>query len=119
MPLVLSEPKLVSYHVGLVVPASAMKTASYPGGSLNEMLTVYTIVEALTANLPAVSAVQILVDGHEVDTLAGHVDLRQPLRPAAQWVERPQPDQPGEPAAPELPPSPLPGRPIEPARVGQ
>ena len=49
------------------------------GGTLNEMLTVYTIVDALTANLPAVHAVQILVDGKEVQTLSGHVDLRQPL----------------------------------------
>jgi len=52
---------------------------AHPGGSLNEMLTIYTIVHALTFNLPAVTAVQILVDGKEVDTLAGHVDLRRPL----------------------------------------
>ena len=50
-----------------------------PGGSLNEMLTIYTLVDALTVNLPAVSAVQVLVDGKEVETLAGHVDLRRPL----------------------------------------
>ena len=43
------------------------------------MLTVYTLVDALTANLPAVTAVQMLVDGKEVETLAGHVDLRRPL----------------------------------------
>ena len=53
--------------------------ASHPGGSLNEMLTIYTFVHALTFNLPAVTAVQLLVDGKEVDTLAGHVDLRRPL----------------------------------------
>ena len=52
---------------------------AHPGGSLNEMLTIYTIVHALTFNLPAVTAVQLLVDGKEVDTLAGHVDLRRPL----------------------------------------
>lgn len=52
---------------------------AHPGGSLNEMLTVYTIVHALTFNLPAVTAVQLLVDGKEVDTLAGHIDLRHPL----------------------------------------
>ena len=54
-------------------------SAAHPGGTLNELLTVYTIVNALTANLPAVSAVQILIGGKEVDTLAGHVDLRRPL----------------------------------------
>ena len=31
-------------------------------------------------------AVQILVDGREVDTLAGHVDLRRPLPAGASWI---------------------------------
>ena len=51
----------------------------HPGGSLNELLTVYAIVNAVSANLPAAKRVQILVDGKEADTLAGHVDLRRPL----------------------------------------
>ncbi len=54
-------------------------STAHPGGSLNELLTIYTIVHALIFNLPAVTAVQLLVDGKEVDTLAGHVDLRRPL----------------------------------------
>jgi hypothetical protein len=53
--------------------------SAHPGGSMNELLTIYTIVDALTVNLPAIASVQILVDGKEVDTLAGHVDLRRPL----------------------------------------
>jgi spore germination protein GerM len=61
--------------------------SAHPGGSLNELLTVYTIVGALTANLPAVNAVQILVDGKEVDTLTGHIDLRQPLTRNSEWVQ--------------------------------
>ena len=52
---------------------------AHPGGTLNELLTVDTIVDAVTANLPAVHRVQILVDGQEVDTIAGHVDVRHPL----------------------------------------
>ncbi len=31
-------------------------------------------------NLPSLQEVQILIGGQEVDTLAGHVDLRRPLR---------------------------------------
>ena len=54
-------------------------SAAHPGGSLTELLTVHAIVNAVTANLPAVQRVQILVDGKEVDTIAGHVDIRQPL----------------------------------------
>jgi spore germination protein GerM len=61
------------------VDLSREAAAAHWGGTLNEMLTVYTIVHALTVNLPAVEAVQILIDGKEVPTLAGHVDLRQPL----------------------------------------
>lgn len=52
---------------------------AHPGGSLNELLTVYAIVNAVVANLPAVQRVQLLVEGQEVDTIAGHVDVRRPL----------------------------------------
>jgi hypothetical protein len=54
-------------------------STGHPGGSLTELLTVYAIVNAVTANLPAVQRVQILVDGKEVDTIAGHVDIRRPI----------------------------------------
>ena len=60
--------------------------ARHPGGSLAEIFTVYTLVNALTVNLPAVTRVQILIDGKEVDTLAGHVDLRHPLAKSLEWV---------------------------------
>jgi spore germination protein GerM len=65
---------------------SDVQTA-HPGGSVNELLTVYTIVDALTANMPAIKAVQLLVDGKEVETLAGHVDLRRPLATSATWID--------------------------------
>ena len=60
---------------------------AHPGGSLNELLTIYTLVDAITANLPAVTAVQILVDGKEIGTLAGHIDLRRPLVKNLELVE--------------------------------
>lgn len=60
---------------------------AHPGGTTNELLTVYTIVDALTTNLPAITAVQLIVDGKEVDTLAGHVDLRRPLAKNLDWVQ--------------------------------
>ena len=63
--------------------------SAHPGGSLNELLTVYSIVSVLTVNLPAITSVQILIDGHEVDTLAGYVDLRRPLPRSALWLEPP------------------------------
>ena len=71
------------------VDLSAEVTSKHPGGSLDEIFTVYTIVNALTVNLPAITRVQILVDGKEVDTLAGHVDLRHPLQKNLKWLANP------------------------------
>jgi hypothetical protein len=62
------------------VDLSPEVSARHPGGSFTELLTVHAIVNAVTANLPSIQRVQILIDGREADTLAGHVDLRRPLQ---------------------------------------
>ena len=69
------------------VDLSKEAASAHTGGSQDERLTIYTIVNALTANLPAVTSVQLLVDGKEVDTLAGHIDLRKPLEKNLDLVE--------------------------------
>ncbi|MEE3273942.1 MAG: GerMN domain-containing protein [Acidobacteriota bacterium] len=56
------------------------------GGSLNELHTVYSIVATLTESFPEIFAVQFLVEGEQLETLAGHVDLSHPLQPSADWV---------------------------------
>jgi hypothetical protein len=61
------------------VDLSREVVSAHPGGSLTELLTVYALVNAITTNLPAVQRVQLLVDGQEVDTIAGHVDVRRPI----------------------------------------
>jgi spore germination protein GerM len=61
------------------VDLSKEVSAAHTGGSLSEMLTVHAIVNAVTTNLPAIKRVQILIEGREVDTIAGHVDIRRPL----------------------------------------
>lgn len=61
--------------------------SAHRGGTVNELLTVYTLVNALTDNLPAITAVQVLVEGKEVETLSGHVDLRRPLAKNLAWVQ--------------------------------
>ena len=61
-------------------------TREHGGGSLDELFTVYALVNSLTTNMPEVSAVQILIEGQEVDTLAGHIDLRRPLQRNMKWV---------------------------------
>ena len=68
------------------VDLSLEVSRGHQGGSLDELFTVYALVNALTTNVPEISAVQILVDGREVDTLAGHVDLRRPLERNMKWV---------------------------------
>ena len=69
------------------VDLSRELTAAHTGGTLDETLTVYTIVNALTANLPAITSVQLLVEGKEVETLSGHIDLRRPLSKNLSWVQ--------------------------------
>jgi hypothetical protein len=69
------------------VDLSSDARTKHIGGAIEELFTVYTIVNALTVNLPAIKRVQILVDGREVDTLAGHVDLRHPLQKNLQWIK--------------------------------
>ena len=68
------------------VDLSGDVSAAHPGGSLDELFTVYALVNALVSNVQEIAAVQILVEGREVDTLAGHVDLRRPLGLGMQWV---------------------------------
>ena len=62
-------------------------SSRHSGGSLSELLTIYTIVNAVTVNIPTIRRVQILIEGREVDTLAGHVDLRRPLTPREEWID--------------------------------
>lgn len=76
------------------VDLSAEASRNRGGGALDEIYTVYSVVNTLTDNLPAITAVQILVDGREIDTLAGHVDLRRPLTRGARWTEPPPPPAP-------------------------
>jgi hypothetical protein len=72
------------------VDLSAEATTAHRGGSLDEIFTVYSLVDTLTENLPAITAVQLLVNGHQVDTLAGHVDVRRPLAKDLRWTELPR-----------------------------
>jgi hypothetical protein len=71
------------------VDLSGQIASAHPGGSSAERLTVYAVVNALTANLPTIRRVQLLVNGQEVDTLAGHIDLRNPLEADTSIVRRP------------------------------
>lgn len=51
---------------------------NHPGGSSGELITVYGIVNTVIG-ARGVMRVQILVDGRQVPTLVGHLDLSEPL----------------------------------------
>jgi spore germination protein GerM len=53
---------------------------NHPGGSKSELLSIYSIVNSLVLNVPEIERVQILVDGNEASTLAGHIDLQLPVK---------------------------------------
>ena len=90
-----AETKLLAIYLSergdLFVDLSPEVTTRHTGGALDELFTVYAIVNSLTVTLPAIARVQILVGGKEVDTLAGHVDLRNPLSKNLAWIRSDNP----------------------------
>ncbi len=58
-----------------VVNLTSAFATSHPSGLETETLTVLSICATLHANLPHVTEVRFLVDGHTQATLAGHADL--------------------------------------------
>jgi spore germination protein GerM len=95
---------LLSEKGDAFVDFSPELSTNHTGGSLDELLTVYAIVDTLTVNLPAIARVQILIDGKEADTLAGHIDLRRPLAKNLTWT-RPPENAPGTNGASAAPPA--------------
>lgn len=55
--------------------------AAAGGGSATETLRVYGLVNTLASNLGQIRSVRLLVDGREVETLLGHLDLMRPIPP--------------------------------------
>ncbi len=64
----------------IYIDFSSTLREAHPGGSSGELLTIYSIVNSLLENLPSQSEVQILIQGRPAETLAGHIDIRKPLR---------------------------------------
>jgi len=62
------------------------------GGSAEEIRTIYAIVDSLTANVPAIRRVGILVGGRQRETL-GHLDIRRPLPPDLTLASKAKPTE--------------------------
>lgn len=58
-----------------VIDANAVFADGHRSGILVEELTVASLVQTLSANIAGITRVQILVDGKQRETLAGHADL--------------------------------------------
>ncbi len=58
-----------------VIDLNAAFADRHRSGVLIEELTVVSLVQTLSANIPGITRVKILVEGNERDTLAGHADL--------------------------------------------
>jgi hypothetical protein len=94
------------------VDLSEEASKGLPGGSKAELLTVYSVVNTIVTNFPAVGRVQILLGDRVVPSLGGHVDLTRPLPPDMTLVALPPPESAPEgtaaPPSSAVPPAPSP-----------
>jgi len=58
-----------------VIDVNAALADGHRSGILVEELTIISLIQTLSANVPGINRVKILVDGKERETLAGHADL--------------------------------------------
>ena len=63
----------------LVVNFRESLVKNHPGGSAAEMATVYSLTNTLTANLPDIKNVKILIEGKSRESLKGHIGLDKPF----------------------------------------
>jgi len=63
----------------LYVDFSSELIAGHPGGSSAEYFTISAIMRTISQNFPEVQAVQFLVEGLQVGTIAGHIDAYAPF----------------------------------------
>lgn len=59
---------------------------NFSGGSTNEMLVVYSIVNT-ACSIKGIKKAQILIEGKETDSLGGHIDISYPLEPDRELVK--------------------------------
>jgi len=61
--------------------------SDFEPGIQTETLSIYSIVNSITTNIPSVKRVQFLIQGQEVETLDGHADLTGPFTPDSTRVK--------------------------------
>ncbi len=58
-----------------IIDLNAVFADSHRSGVLVEELSVISLIQTLSANIPGITRVKFLVEGKERDSLAGHADL--------------------------------------------
>lgn len=62
-------------------------TSGFVGGSTGEEMLVGSLVNTLT-EFPEIKKVQILVEGKEIDSLSGHLDLSKPVERMSELIKK-------------------------------
>lgn len=73
--------KLIGYELDddlIILNFNSALKDNHWGGSTGEIMTVYSIVNTYTA-LDEIKRVKILIEGSELESLVGHLDLTEPL----------------------------------------
>jgi spore germination protein GerM len=72
---------------GIAAANFSSNLTRFGGGSATEILLVAAIVNTLT-EFPEIKQVQILIEGKKVETLAGHIDISEPLGRSEKIIRR-------------------------------
>jgi len=64
---------------GVYVDFSRELVSAHPGGSAGELFTIRSVVTTLQTNFPDVERVLFLVEGREIESIAGHYDAGEPF----------------------------------------
>jgi len=49
----------------------------HPGSSTAEMVSIYSLTNSITQNIPAIKKVKILVEGKEISSIKGHISTQK------------------------------------------
>ena len=94
LPVLPKETKILTVEVinDLVrVDFSRQLVDFHPGGSLSELLSVYSLINSINENFPYIRQLQIVIEGEIEQTLKGHVRIDQPIYPDYSYSEPPLP----------------------------
>jgi hypothetical protein len=67
----------------MIVDTTAPFADGHPSGIFLEEMTLASLIETVSANVPGINRIKFLVDGKERETLAGHADLMSFYQTAA------------------------------------